>query len=182
MKIDYNLAYDCCAHVIEKNKLSYPLDVFSLIHDYEIKTITYTDLSCNYDISVQEIIDGCSEFGFLERDIKSNRAIIYYNDMQSDGIINFALLHELGHYLMNHTEESKENENLANCFARNLIAPANMCLQLNFDNPYTIQKYFNISFSCAKTRLDFLYGDLVHINKLGKHPKFCYRPITTILV
>lgn len=175
--INYKTAYDCCATVIEENRINYPLDVFSLIESYGIKILSYTDFCLKQNISFKEVVDSFSAFGFLCRDKNSSKAIIYYNDHNSLETNNFTLLHELGHYLMNHFEDNRDNDNLANCFARNLIAPASVCQKLKFEDPYSLSEYFQISLSAAHTRLDFIQRDLYHINQLGKHPMFYYKPL-----
>mgnify|MGYP002552889255 FL=1 len=178
--INYSLAYDCCAKVIAENNLYYPLDTFSLVQSYGIKVVSYSKLSSHPDTSFQEIVNSFSSYGFLSRDKKTNRAIIYYNDTNAKEIINFTLLHELGHYLMNHEKECKENENLANCFARNLIAPASICFKLGLVDPYKLSDYFHISLSAANVRLDFLQRDLNNINKLGKHTMLYYKSLAYV--
>ena len=165
--INYSLAYNCCAKVIAENNLYYPLDTFSLVQSYGIKVVSYSKLSSHPDTSFQEIVNSFSSYGFLSRD-------------NAKEIINFTLLHELGHYLMNHEKECKENENLANCFARNLIAPASICFKLGLVDPYKLSDYFHISLSAANVRLDFLQRDLNNINKLGKHPMLYYKSLAYV--
>lgn len=177
---NYFVAYECCATVIETNTITYPLDVFSLIKSYNIKIIAYSDLSSKFGCTHQEIVDSFSNYGFLVRDKNSSKAIIYYNDHQSTKTNNFTLLHELGHYLMGHFEDNKINDNLANCFARNLLAPASVCNKLNLNEPYEIEDYFQISSSAAYVRLDFLERDLHNIKKLGKHPMLYYKPLVYV--
>ena len=167
--LKYTDAYELCASVIEENTLSYPLDPFSLVESYGLKIITYSELCYKYDVDFQEIVDNCSSFGFLLRDIKSDRAIIYYNDHQSHETNSFTLLHELGHFLMNHQEDTEDNDKLVNCFARNLIAPANACEDLHFNDVDEISHYFGISSSAAKTRIDFLECDKYHMSQIAKH-------------
>ena len=116
------------------------------------------------------------EFGLLAE--KNGKYKILYNDSLEIGTIRFTLLHELGHYLMGHKSgdqlsdyQIKENENLANCFARNMIAPIELCFFENLSTPYAISNYFNISLKAGKVRRDFIYNDAYHVNQL--HLKNC---------
>ena len=78
---------------------------------------------------------------------------------------------------MNHYEDTTINDNLANCFARNLIAPASVCYKLGFEDISQISCYFQISMPAARTRLHLLKCDLYHIDKLGKHPMLYYKSL-----
>lgn len=179
MTIDYDIAYKTCAKVVEENELYYPLDVWQLISNYGLKAVSYTKISEKNNCSFEDFTD-ISEFGFLLREKNTSRAIIYYNDKQNDGTIRFTFVHELGHFLMDHFEDTKTNENLANCFARNLIAPVSICNTLSLTTSSKITEYFNISNKAGIVRADFLYLDYIHIKKLAFHPTLHYKPIVYI--
>lgn len=174
MTINYTVAYECCAEVIATHSLLYPLDVRSLVKSYDIKLVRYSKLAKRNNMSIEEFLDFMPEYGLLEE--LNGIYKILYNDTLSEGAIRFTLLHELGHYLMNHHEDNKDNDNLANCFARNLIAPLSICKRLSINDATTISDYFGITLSAALTRLSFFGIDAYHIHKLNTHPIFQYRP------
>lgn len=70
----------------------------------------------------------------------------------------FTLAHELGHYLMNHFDDCfdkctlTELDNLANCFARNILVPVDY---LKTRDIYKLPNYFAVSLAAAEARLSF---------------------------
>lgn len=177
MIINYNDAYEYCAKVINERELFYPLDVWELVESYGLKTVSYTKFAEKYNCEFSDLTD-ISIYGFLLRDKNSCNAIIYYNDRQSVPTQRFTLLHELGHYVMDHYIDNKENDRLVDCFARNLIAPVSICKKLELKHSFQISEYFNISPSAGVTRANLLELDYLHIKKLSIHPTIHYKSIT----
>ena len=179
MRINYEIAYECCAQVAKENELYYPLDVFILVKSYGLKVISYSDAAKRKNCKVDDFIE-ISIYGFMHRDKNSPNAIIYYNDQHPLGTIRFTLLHELAHYLMDHREDNEKNDKLANCFARNLIAPVSICKALSLSNIYDISNYFNITLSAAQTRINLLNDDVRYLYRLDVHPIIHCRPLATV--
>lgn len=171
MSIDYSIAYLCCSKVASERKLCYPLNVFELVKSYNIKIVKYSQIAEALNIPFDELIASMPEYGLLAEQNGDYR--ILYNDTMEMGTVRFTLLHELGHFLMGHESgdqlsdyQIKENENLANCFARNMIAPIELCFLNKLSTPYAISKYFNMSLKAGKVRIDFICRDDYHINQL----------------
>lgn len=61
------------------------------------------------------------EDGFYVK--KDGKYYIYYNDKKDYGRINFTILHEIGHIVLDHTQQSELAEAEANFFAKYTIAP-----------------------------------------------------------
>ncbi len=61
------------------------------------------------------------EDGFYVK--REGKNYIYYNDNKSYGRINFTILHEIGHIVLDHTQHSELAEAEANFFAKYSIAP-----------------------------------------------------------
>jgi len=109
--------------------------------------------------------------------IKSkNKYIILYNDtVENVGRIRWTIAHELGHFMLKHNEISNKSvyarnslteeeyevfEKEANCFARNLLAPAPVVYQLRPINPHIISDVFHISHEAANNVYAFLNNGL----------------------
>ena len=159
MTINYDIAYEYCATICKERELYYPLNVWKLVESYGLATKGYTSETKKNKCNFNDLLS-ISSYGFLLRDTNSSKAIIYYNDTQPIGTIKFTLLHELGHYRMNHLEDTIENDRIVNCFARNLLAPVSICKYLNLSHPEDIKDYFDISISAAVIRKKFLYWQM----------------------
>lgn len=95
------------------------------------------------------------------------RCIIFYNDSQIDTRIRFSLLHELGHYILNHEKDVKDvdlykkQEVEANSFAAQLLMPKQIIAEIQHrgkrvDENFLI-KYFNVSKEAAIKRMESAY-------------------------
>lgn len=95
-----------------------------------------------------------SDRGFIFRDGKYG--IICYNDDQDPGTIRFALAHELGHYVLKHTEEeaSRITDQEANCFARNFLSPVPVTEQFDLNSINDCCDIFDITPPAAEVVLD----------------------------
>lgn len=156
----YNASYQLCLEVLNKQNLSYPLNVNNLIKSYGIPTISYSFAYMEYDICPEQT----SDRGFLCYYPRYDKHMILYNDRMPKGTVRFTMLHELFHYLHGDIIDTKENDQLADCFARNLLAPAPLCKTLGIKTPIGIQTYFGMSDKAAQARLDFLNTDLYYID------------------
>lgn len=87
--------------------------------------------------------------GFTLRDEK--RYIIVYNDAPHIPVARkrFTLAHELGHYALRHQEDGDRQEQEADCFARNLLAPRLVAIKHDIDFP-DYPKVFGISAAAAR--------------------------------
>jgi len=115
--MDYNLIIDRTYDVfIECNVRSFPVDCFSVLAHYGYKTYTYQQVKQ----SNERLFAICKKYS---SDAFRYRNMICYNQRVIDSRIRFSLMHELGHILLNHVGNSPENEDEADCFASNLLAP-----------------------------------------------------------
>lgn len=176
----YNGAVFKAYEFIGQNVYSFPINPIELIKSFHWGLITYEDLArknnCNID-AISECLgtDGYSMYN------GRNYTIAYNNAINSKGRINFTLAHEIGHIILNHhkdfevtntlqdnftKDEYKILENEANCFARNILAPAPLVMQLNFFGAiFKMVDYFDITFKAATTRLSFLKNDLYYLSE-----------------
>lgn len=95
---------------------SFPIDCLSILKHYGIRTITYKETK-EQNPELYKAISNYSKDAFRFR------MSVYYNSSNTDGRIRFSLMHELGHFILGHTEECYENEDEADYFASNILAP-----------------------------------------------------------
>lgn len=168
-------AYDFVLKHIQK----YPINIFELIQNFNWKLISYEELALNNNCTISDI---CECFGTDGYSIyNGNTYIIAYNNkIKSQGRINFTLAHEIGHIVLNHhkdfdvtdvlkndlsKKEYKILENEANCFARNLLAPAPLVRKISIINRILdIDVIFNITYPAMVTRLNLQRNDLYYLS------------------
>ena len=117
----------------------FPVDLHRIINSiaYCIKTYSEESDSRSKLIELLRI----SGDAFLNR----NRKTIYYNDgVRSLQRIRFSLAHELGHIIM-----VTDNEDLADIFASNLLAPRPIVYALGLRTAEEIATTFDVSISAA---------------------------------
>jgi len=103
-----------------------PINGFEIANKLGIILIPYSAFS---EEKKKKLIEE-DEDGFVVK--RGGKFYIYYNDDKSYGRINFTILHEIGHVVLNHTQQSDLAEAEANFFAKYAIAP-----------PVLIEKYCN---------------------------------------
>lgn len=174
----YNGTVEKAYEFVKSNIDVFPIKLFELIHKFEWGVITYEEMAINSECSVDTVCkclgtDGYSIYNGY------NYTIAYNNTIKSQGRINFTLAHEIGHIILNHhkdfevteilqdnftKEEYKILENEANCFARNILAPAPLVKQMKFWNVlFNLPNYFGITLKATTTRLSFLSNDLYYL-------------------
>lgn len=169
--------------LLNENIKNFPYDSDPIINKHKWSRLKYSQLATIHDIEIKDVADTYgSNDGYS---IFSGRNYtIAYNDNQLPKRIYFTKLHEIGHIYLNHFLDFKETiinrsnmsgkeykvlENEANCFARNVIAPAVIVKYLNLDTPQKIASYFAITETAARTRLDLLDLDYKYINDINKN-------------
>ena len=87
--------------------------------------------------------------GFTLR--RKRQYIIVYNDAPyiSEARRRFTLAHELGHYTLSHRVNGDKQEEEANCFARNLLAPRKVAIEKGIDFS-SYPEVFGISATAAR--------------------------------
>ena len=174
----YNLACQI-AHefIIEEDIKTYPVDPFILIKKNKWELIKYSDLAKKCKKNVSDISETFrTPHSYLKR--INNIYTIYYNDTLNNRTrIRFNLMHEIGHIILDHlvnfnrtslfkksmsASEYATLENEANCFARNVLAPAPLVntMGLNKYNPIALMDTFDISFNASTTRISLFKTDL----------------------
>ena len=117
--MDYNYIRKKSAKVIiECNVKRFPIDCFSILKHYGYKIYSYSEL---YEKN-KELYDMC--LSYSDDAFRSgSMGLIAYNDRKSKTRIRFSLMHELGHHVLKHKNDTPRNESEANYFASNILAP-----------------------------------------------------------
>ncbi len=164
---------------VNQNVDSFPINPIDLIKSFHWGLITYGDIAKENNCTIDDVIECIGKDGYSIYN-GHNYTVAYNNTINSKGRINFTLAHEIGHIVLNHhkdfevtntlqdnftKEEYKILENEANCFARNILAPAPLVMQLNFFGAiFKMIDCFDITFKAATTRLSLLRNDLYYLN------------------
>lgn len=157
----------------------FPINPFELIKNFGWGLLTYEEMTIKDNCTIEDVCECLGTDGYSIYN-GNNYTIAYNNTIQSYGRINFTLAHEIGHIILNHhkdfnvtsvlednftKEEYKILENEANCFARNILAPAPLVQELGFLGMlFKIPKFFAITPTAATTRISLLKHDLYYLN------------------
>ena len=128
------------------NITSVPIDCFKLASNMGFELIPYSNLSDKKLEAVKKLSGGD---GYTIDIVDSGRKIIFYDDTACLGRQRFTILHELGHYILDHRERSDLAEAEADFFAKYAIAPPPIIYGLEIDNYVDISDIFVTSKECA---------------------------------
>lgn len=71
--------------------------------------------------------------------------IIAYNSNKPAGRIRFSLMHELGHHILEHKSDTRENEREANIFASHILAPRIAIYYADCKNSADVSRIFGLT-------------------------------------
>lgn len=178
------LAKNIINRLQSENKLSFPLDIASLINEYNIK-VYFKDF---------EMIEG-----LLLREEDCSLMFIKYDSLITRQ--RFTMAHELGHYLL-HDDittslevQNRTTEKEADDFASNLLMPTNELIKqielhsmdgfVGMKECFEISTYFGVSFeACVKTimyRLDrfaFVDNNKNLTRRINHYKSICHEEVT----
>lgn len=121
---------------------SFPIDCFEILKHYGFIIRTYDEAKLK-DPQLYKALRSYSD------DAMKYHNYIYYNHHGNIGRIRFSLMHELGHHILGHIGESKRNEDEADYFASNILAPRSLIYTLNCRNAEDVHTTFEISYAAA---------------------------------
>lgn len=137
---------------------SYPIDPFEIARTLCYIVRPYSGLSAaEQEAAFEESDEGYSKLEFFP-DL-GFRYVIYYNDMVlSEGRIRWTLFHEIAHCYLGHHEHPDNSlyiieEQEANLFTKNAIAPPVLISKLQCDCPSAVAHVFDTSLQAA----DYVY-------------------------
>ncbi|MGN7192843.1 ImmA/IrrE family metallo-endopeptidase [Bacillus mycoides] len=174
---NYTFAEKTAFDLLEKhNILTLPVSLKDIYNNYDnLMIISYSEYAKKHKLSLDDIInsfgsaDGCCHY----RPTQRGDYIILYNDcIENSGRIRWTIAHELGHYFLKHNEitgqllmarnsmsESEYScfEKEADCFARTLLAPPPVLIELGaYRSPYDLMNLCNISYTAATNSIHFI--------------------------
>lgn len=83
--------------------------------------------------------------------------MVYYNDKKGYGRINNTIMHEIGHIVLDHTEDSELAEKEVKFFAKFALAPPVLIHKLKPESPEEIADIFEISYEAASNALSYYH-------------------------
>jgi Zn-dependent peptidase ImmA (M78 family) len=131
-----------------------PISGFEIAQKMGIIVMPYSALTKKQRQAVEEISsDGC----YMEPG--DGREYIIYNDTEGYARSNMTLLHEIGHCVLGHDDDTDPAlaEAEANFFAKYIIAPPPLIHQIKPTCPEDIQKYFCVSHQAACNALNYYH-------------------------
>ncbi len=121
-----------------------PVNGFELATKMGIKIIPYSAIL----ESKRYLLIKKSEDGFcVEKSI--GEWYIYYNDEKDYGRINNTIMHEIGHIVLDHSEDSELAEKEVKFFAKYALAPPVLIHKFKLKNAVSIADVFEISYEAA---------------------------------
>ncbi len=122
-----------------------PVDPFSIASKLGYKVKKYSDLPRHYKAYLIELgLDGLSCY-----DPATKSYIICYDDSHSQTRIRFTMMHEIGHIVLGHKQESKLANKIADFFAGYFLAPSPLISLYECKNSKEVADQFDISQDCA---------------------------------
>lgn len=129
---------------VEFNICHIPINGIELATKMNIKVIPYSDIQENKRwLLVKKSEDGFS----VEKEL--GEWYIYYNESQTFGRINNTLLHEIGHIVLDHSEDSELAEKEVRFFAKYALVPPVLLHKLCITNFSDIETAFGVSAEAA---------------------------------
>ncbi|MBP5417508.1 MAG: ImmA/IrrE family metallo-endopeptidase [Clostridiales bacterium] len=124
---------------------TYPIDPFEIIKRKGYILRTYSKLSVQKQRALKaKDLDATS---FYDPSLKA--IVIYFDETQPIERIRFTLMHEVGHIVLGHKEESDLAKKMADYFAAYSLAPFPIILKFHCEDYLEVASIFGISSECA---------------------------------
>lgn len=121
-----------------------PVSGFELATKMGIRVIPYS----RYPDETRNLLMKKSTDGFcVEKNL--GEWFIFYNDSMPYGRINNTIMHEVGHIVLDHSEDNELAEAEVKFFAKYALAPPVLIHKLQLDDPERIAEVFEISYTAA---------------------------------
>ena len=148
---------------IKLNITKFPIKPTRIAKALNIKTKPYKKL----DDKIKNYLLSKEIYGVGLYDNKKGCYCIYYDGGPTNARSRFTLMHEIGHYVLGHKEESDLAEKMADYFAGYALAPMPIMSLCNCFCIQTVIKTFNISKACAEV----CYSRRLNWDKYSKYLK-----------
>ena len=153
---------------IDYGFLDEKLDVFALAKKLNMHLITYSYLSDEQKTIIASMEDFLKD-GFTVMRCNNGKWEFYtfYDDSVSKYRQRFTIAHEIKHVVFLEKEPDQKQEDLADHFARYLLAPSFLVMKYVHLSPFDVSDAFDISFEAsinalngANNRIDYGYSKL----------------------
>ena len=144
--------------LIQYGVSSLPIDVFELACKIGIIVYPYSNIS----LDKLWLMLKKSKDGFFV--LNDGQFYIFYNNENNIGRINYTIMHEIGHIVLDHSQGSKLAEKEANFFAKYILAPPVLIHKFNLKDELSISQVFNISFEAACYAYNYYRKWLMHFS------------------
>ena len=121
-----------------------PVNGFELATKMGITVVPYSAFS----ESKRWLLFKKSEDGFCVQK-NTGEWFIYYNDQREYGRINNTIFHEIGHIVLDHSEDSELAEKEVKFFAKYALVPPVLVHKLRLHDPAEIASIFEVSYEAA---------------------------------
>ena len=128
---------------------STPISAFEIAIKMGIELVPYS----SYPESIQKIMLKKSEDGFVF--VNKEKYTIYYNSQKKIERIQNTIMHEIGHIVLGHTEDSELAEAEVKFFAKYALAPPVLMEKYNVTNIVDVLSHFDISMEAAYYALKY---------------------------
>ena len=143
-----------------------PVNGFEIATRMGVRVIPYS----SKDMRKQILLFKKSEDGFcVEKG--DGEWLIFYNDCRDYGRINNTLLHEIGHIVLDHSEDSELAEKEVRFFAKYALVPPVLVHKLNLKTAEQIAKVFAVSHEAAVYALEYYKKWLYHSGMLKEYER-----------
>lgn len=127
-----------------------PINGFEIASKMGIKIRPYSA----YSERIHQLMQKKSTDGFSVL-LDTGEWIIFYNDGVNYLRVNNTIMHEIGHIVLDHTEDSELAEKEVKFFAKYALAPPVLIQKLGLDNAEDISNIFEISHEAACYALSY---------------------------
>ena len=129
-----------------------PINGFEIAQKMGVKVIPYSAfVPRKRCLLIRESEDGFS----IER--TNGQWYLYYNDEKDYGRVNHTIMHEIGHIVLDHSEDSELAEKEVKFFAKYALAPPALIHKLKLNDAESIAQIFEISYEAAGYAYDEYY-------------------------
>lgn len=125
-----------------------PLDPFSIIEKKGYILRSYANLKSNVLRGLLSTRNDLEAFNFFDPSIKKYG--IFYNTKLNSRRIRFTLMHEIGHIVLGHKEESSLAKKEADFFAAYSLAPYPLINVKECEDCSDVENTFDVSSQCAQ--------------------------------
>lgn len=128
------------------NITTFPLNCSSILETYGFRLYTYEQLK-KQNLRLHQMCIFYSNDSFRFEDM------IAYNERRNRPRIRFSLMHELGHVVLGHEIDTQANEDEANLFASNILAPRIIIHKGQYRTADDIHLTFGLSYEASNRAL-----------------------------